>query len=205
MKQMKMIGFVIFAAGLTVAGWYASLVPRGEELVGTARITAWFDQGGPPFLVGIALMIIGGVIARRAGKMAAKKAAGGQGEGDGPYRGGEGPKPVLALLDEMVETLQPLSADGLPDGRKELADTLDALLADTVPDFLDQREALIEKLGLETFAEMIGHFASMERGAARAWSALTDEAWGEVGPSLEKAKAGILAARDVTKAALAEG
>ena len=90
----------------------------------------------------------------------------------------------------------------LPEGAQALADTLDELLTDTVPDFLDHREELIEKLGLETFAELIGQFASMERGAARAWSAITDEAWGEVGPSLDKAKSSLAAARDIARAKL---
>ena len=65
----------------------------------------------------------------------------------------------------------------------------------------DMREAMIRQLGLETFAEMIGHFASMERGAARAWSAIVDEAWDEVGPSLERARAGLANARQVLEAA----
>jgi hypothetical protein len=202
MNPMKLIGFLIFVAGLTVAGWFASYVPRGEGLVGLARIQVWFGHAGIWFLVGIGAMIVGGVLARRANKAPAGSDAA-TGQDGGAYRGGSGPKHVLALLDEIASTLEPLTADGLPDGSKKLADTLDALLADTVPDFLDQRELLIDKLGLETFAEMIGHFASMERGAARAWSALTDEVYSEVEPSLQKAKDGIAAAQEIAKSALA--
>lgn len=56
-----------------------------------------------------------------------------------------------------------------------------------MPAFLDHREDLIDKLGVAGFAEMIGHFASMERNTARAWSALTDEVLDEVGPCVERA------------------
>ncbi|MEO0323839.1 MAG: hypothetical protein AAF447_12840 [Myxococcota bacterium] len=70
----------------------------------------------------------------------------------------------------------------------------------TVPDVLELRAALMDALGLEAFASMIGHFASMERNAARAWSALTDEAWAEVGPCLDRAREGLQRARDALPA-----
>ncbi len=73
---------------------------------------------------------------------------------------------------------------------------LDEILESDVTDFLAQREALIAELGLSKFAEMIGHFAAMERNVARSWSALTDGADHEVPACIERARTGIRQARE---------
>lgn len=206
---MKQLGFVLFLVGLTVASWFASKVVEPPSRDGQAAeerpdpigtVTRWAGDAGLPFAAGLALMIAGGVIARReqrAAALVAREAA------DGPAKPGGGAATVLPMLDAIADRLDALDPSGLPDGAQELADAIDDLLTEQVPEVIERREALIDALGLETFAEMIGHFATMERAAARAWSAITDEAWDEVATSLERAKRGIHRAREITRAAIA--
>ncbi len=189
---MKLGGFILFLAGLTVAAWYASYIPYSETpILGLQRVGVWASQAGLPFAGGLMLMIAGAIIARVANKpLSAKKDA----SGEGPARGQE-VDDAARLLEEIATDIQALHTSDLPKGAKPLADAIEQILEEQVPAFLDHRQRLIEALGLESFAEMIGHFATMERGAARAWSALTDEAWDEVEPSLARAKVAAVAAR----------
>lgn len=198
---MKALGFVLFLAGLFLASGFGARkvdVARGsgEDGFVTAgdRLDAWFDVAGMPFLGGLALMLLGGVLARRGMSAAQEVVARAEAKRAGATPSKERPKELLAKMDAI---LAPLDASKLPGDAKPMLTQLDALLEDAVPDFLELREAMIRQLGLATFAEMIGHFASMERGAARAWSAIVDEAWDEVAPCLERARAGLKNARAV--------
>lgn len=204
---MKIAGWVLFLVGVTVASWYAARAVQpegtGEDGQVTAgdRLGAWGAAAGLEFGLGLALMIGGALVARRQepgdAQADAKKEAAQQ-------RAAKGKGDLAAYADMLSAMDDALGA--LPDGdpkehRAALHDGLDALLEEKVPAFLEHRQVLISKLGLATFAELMSHFAGMERGAARAWSALTDEAWFEVPPCLERARAGIRAARDVIEAA----
>lgn len=206
---MKALGFVLFLAGLGVASGYGARkvdVANGSGEAGLVtagdRIEAWFDVAGLPFLGGLAFMVLGAVLARRGGSAAQEVV-----ERAEAMRAGATPPKArpMELLARMDTILEPLDATKLPGDAKPMLTQLDALLEDAVPDFLDLREGMIRQLGLATFAEMIGHFASMERGAARAWSAIVDEAWDEVAPSLERARAGLKNARAVLEADAAKG
>ncbi len=210
MNTKYLAGFVLFLAGLTVASWYASRVVEPTELSGvdaegepqaTAgdRISAWGNVAGAPFGVGFVLMLAGGFLARSATSK--------NDEGE-ESSGAESSGSSLEQLQAMKGSLAALSSEvlGLDDGIEELAegdigiietnatklaDKIEAILEEQIPTFLERREELVSRLGLEDFAEMIGHFATFERATARAWSALTDEAWAEVPPSLVKAIGGI--------------
>lgn len=195
---MAHLGFVVFLAGLTIASWFASKIVPAEDGAGAlAKVGAWASDSGLFFAGGIALIVIGGVIARRA-QRPPPKAEGP--EKEGPYRGGPeatGLEAAIELLDSMSSKLEALDATSLPGGSEALAGELDSMLSDQIPDFLEHRKLMIDRLGLATFAEMIGSFAQMERGTARAWSAITDEAWAEVPPSLERAKRAAKRAREL--------
>ncbi|MEM6956250.1 MAG: hypothetical protein AAF645_11195, partial [Myxococcota bacterium] len=101
-----------------------------------------------------------------------------------------------AMLESIEAKLLEMNASDLPVGAEKLSAELDKLLNEDVPAFIDQRTAIIDELGLEQFAEMIGHFSSMERAAARTWSALMDEAYAEAVPSLARAKRAAAAAKE---------
>lgn len=202
---MKALGFALFLVGLAAASGYGARkvdVAQGSgehgEVTASDRVSTWFDAAGLPFLWGLALMVAGGLVARR-GMTAAQEVVE---RAQAPHEGATPPKDrPLELLTKMEAILGPLDASALPGDAKGMAKSLDELIDEPVADFLELREAMIRQLGLETFAELIGHFASMERGAARAWSAIVDEAWDEVGPSLERARAGLSNARQVLEAA----
>jgi hypothetical protein len=186
---VKALANLLFVAGLLLALTHAAYVPSGEGL--SARVGAWFDAVGVVFLVGLGAMMAGALLARRLASPRNGARAAGAGVGDAVTTAQE-------LLADLERTLAPLEAAGLAEDAARqgaLKAALDTILEDRVPDFLELRTALIDALGLETFAAMIGHFASMERNTARAWSALTDEAWQEVGPSLERAREGLARAR----------
>ncbi len=195
---MKLIGYVLFVSGLLVSVTQAAYIPEaGEGLA--ARVGAWFDAVGTTFLLGISQMVVGAFLTRAAAAAAQQAAS-----QAGPAKEGDpaAADPVAAagaLLAGLASTLAPLAADGLgadPARQSALKAALDEVLEDQVPDFLELRPALMDAFGLEAFATMIGHFASMERNAARAWSAVTDEAWAEVGPCLDRARVGLQRARD---------
>lgn len=192
---MKIVGFVLFLFGVTLAGGYAAAIPPRADvsedappLTATQRITAWWDVGGPPFLGGMALMIVGAVLARRARRPEPEASA------DSPYRDGPSSSATSEMLSEIADELGKLP-DSFTSKDDDAQAVLDNLLEERIPQFLDRREAMIEKMGLEDFATMIGQFAMMERGIARAWSAMTDECYAEVGPSLDRAKTALSAAR----------
>ena len=185
MKMLKIGGSVLFVIGLTYTSWMASYIPTaedGESLIGMQRVSVWWAAVGTRFGAGWLFMIIGAVMARKARKQELEEAA--KADDDGV----DGKDGNAATIDTIQEAVDALSVEGLPEGAQELADALDEILSIQVPSFLELRERMIAELGLERFAEMIGYFASMERALARSWSALTDEAFHEVIPSIERAK-----------------
>ena len=192
---MRFAGFGIFALGLTVASWYAAYVPEGT---GAERIGNFFDTVGLQFGLGFAAMLVGVAMARFSKKRddPASESEGAAGDAAGAM------KQVQLIADRLAElTEEELTVERVAGQSDQLAAKIDLILSEEVPTFLDARLEIIEKYGLETFAELIGHFAVMERATARAWSAITDHAWDEVPPSIEKAQAAIARALEVARAA----
>ena len=194
---MRYAGFGLFVIGLTVASWYAAYVPEG---IGAERIGNWFSAVGIQFLAGWVTMIVGVVVARAAAKKdtPADEAA----NANSADTAGEAIQ-QMRLIARRIDDIagRDLAPADVAQAPRKLADELDHLLTEEIPVFLDARPLLIDRFGLETFAELIGHFAVMERAAARAWSAITDEAWDEVPPSLTKAQAAVHRSLDVLDAA----
>lgn len=193
---MRMAGFGLFVAGLIVASWYAAYIPEGT---GSERIGNFFGAVGLQFGLGFAAMLAGVAMARFGGKREdpAQEAEGAaSGDAAGAMKQVEH---IAAQIDALVA--EELTVEKVAGQSDRLAATIDHLLNEDVPVFLDARPKIIDRYGLETFAELIGHFAVMERATARAWSALTDHAWQEVPPSLEKAQAAIHRAVEVAQAA----
>lgn len=193
---MRLLGFGIFVIGLTVASWYAAYVPEGT---GAERIGNWASFAGLPFGLGFAAMLLGVALARYSKKREDPAAASeGASSGDAPSAL-EQIEIIAGQLDELVA--EELNAQQVSVDAEALAGRIDAILSEDVPVFLDAREKIIERYGLETFAELIGHFAVMERATARAWSAITDQAYEEVPPSLTKAKDAIHRTLEVARSA----
>ena len=183
---MKLGAFILFVVGVIITSCFAArpVSPRGTGPKGIVtsgdRIWAWADEAGAPFAAGLVLMIAGGLIARRRKKPTESQS--GATKSDELFDTPAALEAISAIVSELDE-------DG--DARAEqpaIRATLDRLLDEAIPELLTHRQAMIDTLGLGRFAEMIGQFAGMERNIARAWSALTDEAYGEVGPSIRRAK-----------------
>ena len=195
------IGFGLFVAGLIFASWYAAYVPVSDAsepaLVGSERIAAWAEVAGLPFGIGWAAMIVGVVIAR----VATRRRATDDGRGSSAAAAIEQLGLIAKRIDDLVAAYPEVAT--LRGRERTAADEIDAILEDEVPVFLESRLELIDKLGLETFAELIGHFATMERSTARAWSALIDEAYEEVIPSLKRAQAAVHRALEIGSSSFA--
>ncbi len=172
------LGFlIIFAVGLGVAGVAAGrlVVPaEGEEKpLGAKLLVAWADVAAAPFAGGFVLMLIGGLGARR---LSAKTTLEGRGAADDP----------AAILSEIKKTLSAIDAHS-----SEAAALLSEILEEQVNRVVDQRDRLIARHGVGNYAEFAGDFASFERNAARAWSAITDGVLQEAEQSLLSADAAL--------------
>jgi len=193
---MKLAGFGLFVAGLTVASWYAAYIPEGT---GSERIGNFFASVGLQFGLGFAAMLAGVAMARLGKKREdpATVSEGATSDAAGAM------KQVKLIADRLAELTEgeELTAERVAAQSDQLAAKVDLILSEEVPVFLDARPEIIERYGLETFAELIGHFAVMERATARAWSAITDQAWDEVPPSLARAQAAIVRALEVARGA----
>lgn len=181
---MRMVAALLFVIGIGVAGVFASRVARPEVAEGerpspAARIGAWWDAAGIGFSIGAVMMIAGALIARRE-----------RGGSVGPDGAHATDAAVPELMAQILRELEAIPSDPGADTAATKA-RLDEVLEELVPKVLDRRDALVARMGLGPFAEMIGHFASMERNAARAWSALIDEAYDEIPPCVERAKSEI--------------
>lgn len=184
---MRIFGFLLFLVGCTFATGYAArhmpddqIEASGDEgaITPMDRLSAWGGIAGLEFLGGFALMVAGGVVARRAGKAGATERQAKRGDR----------KSFKEQLESMASTLEGLPEEATVENAKATQSKLDELLEERIPAFVDDRLLMVEELGLERYAAMTGTFAGMERSTARAWSAITDECLGEVGPSLARAK-----------------
>lgn len=110
-----------------------------------------------------------------------------------------------AALAAIIDTIEGLRRD-LPhmttqhDGEAAIIERLGEVQATHVPNFADGRPVLISRLGLSGFAELMDHFAGMERQINRAWSAAADGVYDESLDSIERAS--VMAQE--TRAALGE-
>ncbi len=175
------IGMPLFILGVIIASCFAAfpVTEKGDDgkaLTGGARLEAWASHAGMQTAIGLILVVAGGLMAR-SGRKPKETDTAATAEGD-----------PRTMLDGFQARLEGLDITDVGKNHATLHESLDALLEEEVPAFLEHRQAMIDKLGLATFAEMIGQFAGMERNAARAWSAITDEVWGEVPPCIDRAK-----------------
>lgn len=128
------------------------------------------------FAVSVGLMVVGIVVARRAGASGPAAAA---------VAGSAGG--ARLALERLVEGTRRLA------GRVEelddpgLHEALDALQKGPVFDFLENREELQRSLGLGRYAEVMAQLAIGERLLNRAWTALADGYGAEARRSLQEA------------------
>lgn len=197
---MRIFGTILFLVGLTYAAWFAAYVPEPltseevEALTGEAptALQLWWQSAGLRFVGGLLLMIVGGVVARFAANSKTETET--KQEGSVHEASAQSSSSAEAVLNNIEQQLRELPRATEGDASK-ISEVLDHILNTDVPAFLEFKESLIEAQGLEHYAEVISHFAVLERRVARAWSALTDQVYGEVGTSVEKALGALESAR----------
>ncbi len=101
--------------------------------------------------------------------------------------------PVVAM-NAIADCLNGLKADlaGMPSDThrlKAIMHRLGELQNDQIPTFVEARPQLVAKMGLGKYAEVMDHFAAMERKINRAWSAAADNHLPESTTSLDDAVA----------------
>jgi hypothetical protein len=92
---------------------------------------------------------------------------------------------LRAVVGELIEQL-PLE----PDERRaceRVTDRLGLAIRDLVPPIVEQRDRLVARMGLGSYAALMDVFASAERAMNRAWSAAADQHLDESLESLELA------------------
>ncbi len=212
---MRVVGMVMFVIGVVIASCYAARAvhPQGTGPHGAVtahdRLSAWSHAAGAPFGAGMALLVVGGLLTRMRKREGKEEPApqGSEHEGGAPVvPADQEPEPERhtpvtelarpeVILMRMAARLDALPVDDPRRDAEVIQKALDDVLEVDVGDFLDQRQVLQDQLGLARFAEMMGHFAVMERNTARAWSALVDLAYDEVPSCIERAQAGLSRAR----------
>ena len=80
---------------------------------------------------------------------------------------------------------------------QEIVNFIDSTCSEPYADFADSRNALIQRFGLQPFADIMTQFASGERFTNRAWSAAADGYINEVKDCIERAHAHLTRANEL--------
>jgi|GEM_PF-2124373 len=150
------------------------------------RMSGWFNVAGIPFLLGLLIMGIGGILARRVAKAEALADGGGEGDAKSPTA----PTDFGDLLKQTADAIRKLHEEAAATD-KPSQDQLDAtktgieaIQGEQIERIVSARSALIARYGMGGFAEVFGPFSAGERYMNRAWSALVDMYWHETVSSL---------------------
>lgn len=166
--------------------WRLDLADGGaglEPLAPAARLADWAQVGLWGWLVGIALVVVGAVLARREHGRAHVI------DGEGPG----GALDVTAAIDRVRDEIARLRdlLDRLADEATaaELRERLDRLALEVIAPVVAAREGFVARHGLVVFASWFGPLSEGERKLARCWSALTDGHEGAAREALDEAEA----------------
>jgi len=178
---VRAAGLTLFVVGTALATSFAARTVDGSGA--EERLSAWWSVAGVEFAMSLAVMVVGVVLARRHGERPTSAKPG----GGGTAHARDGLERIVARVAQLPDV-----GAGTTEA---LSEGLDEVLEKLVPDFLEWRSELIDELGLLDFARLMSPFASFERHAARAWSALTDDAPDEARASLDAARAALSEAK----------
>lgn len=189
------------AASIEPKAQLASTVPPGPQ----ARLAGWFELSGMPFLGGLALIVIGAVLGRRAAKAEL--------HGDGDRKPGAAKRVDFAVaVDELTARIRALAdraaATDAPTAaeQKALHADIQELQVARFGPIIEARHQLQNRIGLAGFASVFSPLSSGERWLNRAWSTLADAHWPETQTSLaqsaeQMAEASRALAEELKKAA----
>lgn len=153
----------------------AELGPLGPS----ARLSAWWAAAGPGWALGVGLVALGALLARR-GMVAAQSAT-------SSLQTEDFPTAVAGLLAELAPLRLRLARATGDDTAPEVREALDRLQDERIRPLVEARGALIHQHGVGAFSEYFGPFSAAERQLNRAWSALTDGQPGHADAALASA------------------
>lgn len=225
---MKAIGIGVLALGIALAAAAgARLSPAVEEQVTRAgaaklrseepepsaaiapeaRLAEWASRSGLLFGVGLALIIVGAAIGRRAVRLEALEepaARAGEAEARAPLDLGVAvstlARDVASLAEDLKRVGSPTSTD-----YERFKSEIHRLELEGFEPIVDARGRVQARYGLVGFAELFGPISSAERRLARAWSALVDQHWIEARDSAARAAGDLAQAEKIVQGLVETG
>lgn len=148
------------------------------------RLSIWIGEKAPLFGLGLVLIIVGSLIARKeAHKEATGEGASQSGDSKGPVDFGE----LLASLADDVEAVAAEIEKADATSLEALKSRINELILEKVEPIVDAGPRVQVKYGLEGFAAIFAPFSAGERRLNRTWAALSDEHWPEAKDSIDRA------------------
>lgn len=132
------------------------------------RLAEWGAAGGVGWGVGVLLIGVGAVIARR---QQAAEAAGTGGTSEGRV---DFPASVQRVLDQLADVGARIADLPMDDDAPEVRESIDAIADELLLPVVEGRGQLMARHGIARFAEYFSPFSAGERYLHRVWSALTD-------------------------------
>lgn len=165
----------------------AGAIPK-EAVPAKDRLAGWFSANGLPFSAGVLLIIVGGILARRADKAAA---SGNAPEGSGAKRKeavdfGHKLRATAAAVRTLQKVMKDEPARSVP-RLVPLREQVEAIVRDDIEPLVETKPQVIARYGMAGFAALFGPLSGAERYLNRAWVAMVDRHWDEAEASLESA------------------
>jgi hypothetical protein len=147
---MKSIGFFLLISGFLVAAYSTAL---------DVDNTNW-------------MLFVPGAIGAGLGVFLIKRTTRGEAKSDKVLSANKAE--LTISLKNIVENLDDMNSAGSSLTIDVLRDEIDKRLREDLRRFADARESLIHLFGLQTYADLMSHFAAGERYINRVWSASAD-------------------------------
>lgn len=163
---MKLFGYLVIALGFLVGAYAAVQQPEGVNTL--------------LYVVGAGLGVAGVALVRVADRLVATDVE----------RMAAGVETVGASLETVVREVERLDREKDDIGVYDLRHRIDDVFPAPLAAFVDARESLAHRYGLQPYADLMSHFATGERSLNRVWSASTDgyidEAYAYIGRAREE-------------------
>jgi hypothetical protein len=152
--MMRALGYLLITAGFLVGAYFAVRTPVGLDL--------------GPFLLGLAIGAVGIVLVRRDLRQAATHAG----------RLSSDLSTLEASLERIVENVRVLDRDFDREGGSidvyDLRHRIDERFPGDLARFVEARQSLAHRYGLQSYADVMNPFSAGERYLNRVWSTSTD-------------------------------
>jgi hypothetical protein len=152
-----------------------------EVVVPGTRVSQWFSANGGLFLLGLAFVLGGSVISRRALKA---ELSGDEGEEEGAVDFGELLGRIVTEAQGIQAQMTSLDAPTIDD-LDAIQVRLERLQKEDLARLVGAGPRLQMKLGIGPFASVFSPLAGGERRLNRVWSTLVDRHWPEAVRSIE--------------------